>query len=101
MRPENLPRRLGRSRTLMLVERKNIYPHGYFWKSGPEDTYIFVDDTGLVYGRTTAEWDHLMYRHDDNTRMNMLYFDGHTFTGHYLNVRQDLASMLYGELWGN
>ena len=93
MRPQNLPRRLGMSRIVMLIERKGIFPHGYFWKSGPADTYV------MEYGRTTAQYDNLMYRHGDNTQMNLLYFDGHLFTSHYFNVREDLASMLYEELW--
>ena len=94
MRPRNLPRHRGPSNTVMMVERKGIYPHGYLWESRPEDSYL------MEYGRTTAQWDNLMYRHGDNWQMNILHFDGHVVTGHIMNVRRDLASMIYDVLWG-
>ena len=93
MRPQNLPRRRGPASIVMMIERKDMYPHGYMWNSPPEDSYI------MEYGRTTAQYDNLMYRHGGNLQMNILHFDGHLVNGNIVNVRQDLASMHFWELW--
>ena len=94
MRPQNLPRYRGLSRIVMMVERKGIFPHGYFSESRPEDSYL------MEYGRTTGPYDNIMYRHGGNLQMNILHFDGHVITGHIMDVRRDLASMIYDVLWG-
>jgi prepilin-type N-terminal cleavage/methylation domain-containing protein/prepilin-type processing-associated H-X9-DG protein len=61
-----------------------------FYQNAPY-TSSYITDTG----RTTAQYDNLLYRHYTNfTSMNALYFDGHVGPVRYTDCQKAFASLL-------
>jgi prepilin-type N-terminal cleavage/methylation domain-containing protein/prepilin-type processing-associated H-X9-DG protein len=81
----------GLSSIIMLSEGNcdvNGETHDFYQEATWQQSYMTLG------GRTTAIWDGLMYRHNDFTAANELYFDGHVERVYYKDCLTAFATML-------
>jgi prepilin-type N-terminal cleavage/methylation domain-containing protein/prepilin-type processing-associated H-X9-DG protein len=79
----------GLSSVIMMTEGSADVGVDYnFYQNDPPD------DTFGAGGRLAATYDGMVYRHNDFTVMNVLYFDGHVESANYKNCYTAFPSML-------